>query len=232
MRALDAAFHRVAWTPRVTTDIMSAIQGLVRATVRSLLAAESGLGPIPEGATIADMGTSAPPDATGCTCPKKWHDHDGVRERVIIKTDPACPRHGSNARPMTYEERLEAWKRQRPSGKVHCAGPRCGKDCYADSERCECSCETRCAPLNNWLDDKPQPEAKEGTSKVMAIVVTPMGEGGAERVAIRQDSADGPHTAILHLSPSNPQITWDSHALHIGHHVFIEKVTFTYSDLG
>ena len=34
------------------------------------------------------------PDATGCTCPKKWHHHDGVRERVIARQDPKCPNHG------------------------------------------------------------------------------------------------------------------------------------------
>jgi uncharacterized protein (DUF433 family) len=62
-----------------------------------------------------------PPDATGCTCPKKWKVHEGpegaARERVIAKLDPACPNHGANA---TRAVRLTVTKTPGVCGGVAC----------------------------------------------------------------------------------------------------------------
>jgi hypothetical protein len=56
----------------------------------------------------------------------------------------------------SYAEQYAAWAKRRPSGKVHCGHETdCRKDPYAE-EPCVCRCETRCGPLNTWLEEKPQ----------------------------------------------------------------------------
>jgi hypothetical protein len=40
-----------------------------------------------------------------------------------------------------------------PEGKSHCGSEKCGQDVYS-TEPCECYCETRCAPWNDYLERK------------------------------------------------------------------------------
>ena len=83
----DVGFERERW------PIPLLVAGLIWAGRAIVQLRATQLGVVTTVAPDPDA-TFTSPDATGCTCPKKWHHHDGVRERVIARQDPKCPNHG------------------------------------------------------------------------------------------------------------------------------------------